>query len=241
MYTMSNEYDKILRDNFKELKTNLLRQLVTAKIVIARSLVPKMQQTVIERETDTVAEIETVEGKRFIVHIEWQSSNDPRMASRMAMYDLMLNQTYGMEVMGAVLYLGNDPLRMNREHSFFDFRYQCKMIDVRQLDPEIFLASDNAGEIIFAILTGEGGLEQKEVTIRKIFAKLQLLYADDRAMLLVKIKQLEMLSLLRGKFIQQKILEEERNMAVTIDIREDLRYQQGLGEGIEKGIKKSKC
>jgi len=122
MYTMSNEYDKILRDNFKELKTNLLSQLVTAKIVIARSLVPNMQQTVIERETDTVAEIETVEGKRFIVHIEWQSSNDPRMASRMAMYDLMLNQTYGMEVMGAVLYLGNDPLRMNREHSFLDFR-----------------------------------------------------------------------------------------------------------------------
>jgi len=153
-------------------------------------------------------------------------------------YDLMLNQAYGMEVMGAVLYLGNDPLRMDSEHSFFDFRYQCKMIDVRQLDPEVFLASDNAGEIIFAILTGEGGLEQKEVTIRKIFAKLQLLYADDRAMLLGKIKQLEMLSLLRGKFIQQKILEEERNMAVTIDIREDLRYQQGLGEGIEKGIEK---
>jgi len=160
------------------------------------------------------------------------------MASRMAMYDLMLNQTYGMEVMGVVLYLGNDPLRMNSEHSFFDFRYQCKMIDVRQLDPEVFLASDNAGEIIFAILTGEDGLKQKEVTIRKIFAKLQLLYADDRAMLLVKIKQLEMLSLLRGKFIQQKILEEERNMAVTIDIREDLRYQQGLGEGIEKGIER---
>ena len=54
-----------------------------------------------------------------------------------------------------------------------------------------------------------------------------MIFAKDRATLKIKIKQLEMLSLLRGRSLQQKIIEEEQNMPVTIDIREDIRYQQG--------------
>lgn len=161
---MANEYDKILRDNFREPKAALLRQLVPGNITGIRSLVPKLQHT-IEREPDTVAEITTEEGRQFIVHIEWQSTNDPAMAARMAMYDLLLAQTYKLDVLGAVLYLGNDPLKMKDTYSFFDFRYRCKMIDVRQLDPEIFLSSDNAGEVMFAILVGSSDQESKTMII----------------------------------------------------------------------------
>ncbi len=52
--------------------------------------------------------------------------------------------------------------------------------------------------------------------------------------LLIKIKQLELLSLLRGEAIQQIIIKEGQKMPVTIDITKDLRYRQGVTEGIEK-------
>lgn len=213
---MANEYDKILRSNFREPKERLLKQLIPATIVSIRSVVPKLQQTILERETDTVAEAETEDGKRFIIHIEWQSSNDKKMASRMALYDLLLAQTYQLEVMGAVLYLGNDPLRMTDTYSFFGFSYQCKMIDVRLLDPELFLQSDDAGELIFAILTGTGGIEQKVAIAKRIMYKLHNLLAYDAPMLQTKLKQLEWLSLLRGEDIQQIIIEEERKMPSTL-------------------------
>lgn len=62
---------------------------------------------------------------------------------------------------------------------------------------------------------------------------MQMLFGNDTSALQVKIRQLEILSLLRGKNIQQIILQEENNMPVTIDIREDLRYQQGVEVGSE--------
>ncbi len=43
--------------------------------------------------------------------------------------------------------------------------------------------------------------------------------------------QLEIISLLRGKKIQQFVIKQKENMPIIIDIREDLRYQQGLKEG----------
>ena len=235
---MPNDYDKILRDNFREPKAALLRQLVTGNITKVHPLVPKLQRT-LEREPDTVAEVQTEDGRHFIVHIEWQSTNDPAMASRMALYDLLLNQTYKREVLGAVLYLGNDPLRMKNVHTFFDFRYQCRMTDVRLLDPETFLSSDDAGEVLFAVLAGNSNMEEKGAIIRRIFIKLQQLLAADPALLRVKVKQLEILSLLRGKLIQEQIIKEENKMPVTIDIRQDLRYQQGREEGKEEEKEKT--
>ena len=169
---MANEYDKILRENFSIPKPVLLRQLIPENIVSIRPIVPKVRQPILEREADIVADVITVTGEHFLLHIEWQSSNDANMAGRMAMYDLMLNQTYKLPVLGAVLYLGNDPLKMNDTHTFFNFRYQCKMIDVRQLEPSVFLQSDDAGEVIFSILTGTDNHQEKQKTIQEIFAKL---------------------------------------------------------------------
>lgn len=43
------------------------------------------------------------------------------------------------------------------------------MLDVRLPDPETFLESDDAGEMIFAILAGSGDEEQKLKIIQRIF------------------------------------------------------------------------
>ena len=58
-------------------------------------------------------------------------------------------------------------------------------------------------------------------------------------MLQAKIRQLELLSLLRGADIQKLILEEENKMPVTIDITKDLRYQQGREDGIGTGAEQT--
>ncbi len=76
---MPNEYDKILREIFKEPKGNLLRLLLRKDTVSIRPLIPKVQQTILERETDTLAEVATAEGKQFFVHTEGQSTNDRQL------------------------------------------------------------------------------------------------------------------------------------------------------------------
>jgi len=66
---------------------------------------------------------------------------------------------------------------------------------------------------------------------------LQVGFNDDKEGLQIKIKQLEILSLLRGEDIQIKVVQEEEKMPVSIDITKDLRYQQGIQKGEEKGFK----
>lgn len=61
-----------------------------------------------------------------------------------------------------------------------------------------------------------------------------MLFANDTTLFRTKIKQLELLSLLRGKDIQNIIIKEEQKMPVTIDIKQDARYQQGVEEGVEQ-------
>jgi hypothetical protein len=234
-----NEYDKILRENFRAPKAALLKSLLQVEAVSIKALLTKVHQTVVEREADSVLEIVTADGQRFIAHLEWQSSNDPKMALRMAMYDLMLHQTYGMDVLGMVFYVGMDKLDMKSDLSFFGFHYHCQVVDVRNLNHEIFLDSDDPGELILAILAGNETGSQKLTIIKRILGKLQSLLGKNPAELRKRLKQLELLSLLRGKNIQEQVVKEEQNMPVTIDITQDLRYRQGEESGMEKGMEKT--
>lgn len=75
---MANEYDKILRETFKYPQYHLLKELLQVEVIKAQPLPAKVQQTIIEREADTVLEVVTSLKETLIVHIEWQSTNDSR-------------------------------------------------------------------------------------------------------------------------------------------------------------------
>jgi predicted transposase/invertase (TIGR01784 family) len=232
---MGNEFDKILRELFRQPKMALLYQLLRDDIVKVVPLTPKMQQIVTEKEGDTVLEITNAENRRYILHIEWQSTNETKMAIRMATYDLWLYQTYGIDVQGLVLYVGNEHLRMKNSVSFFGFHYSCEIIDTKQLDPDIFLDSDDPDEIVFSILAGLQTKEEQLKIIRRILYKLQLISGEEKFVLQKGVSQLEVLSLLRGEETQKNVIKEVNIMPVTIDITKDERYKQGVEQGKLEG------
>ncbi|BAV06582.1 hypothetical protein SAMN05421788_107244 [Filimonas lacunae] len=234
---MANEYDKILRETFKNPKHNLLKSLLAIETDKILPLPTKVQQTIIEREADTVVEVVPVTGTSFILHVEWQSTNDHQMAFRMAKYDLLLAECYGKKVMGIVIYVGEKTMTMVNSYESFGLQYTCPIIDIRNISSKVFLSSDDPGEVLLAILTGNG---DKLELIREILTKLQILTKGDDTVFREKVKHLEIIAQLRGIDLQEQIVKAEVYMPVTLDIRNDIRYLQGREEGVEEGKVKSK-
>ncbi|SIT33540.1 hypothetical protein SAMN05421788_112223 [Filimonas lacunae] len=224
---MANEYDKILKESVREPKLNLLKQLLGIDTKYVRAAPPRIQQTIVEREADTALEVETIDGRKFLCHIEWQSTNDKSMALRMAKYDILLMESYECEVMGIVIYVGNKAMSMRGNIQSFGLHYECPVIDIRDVPPNVFLSSKDPGELILAILTGK----EPERMIREILIKLQVLTKGDQVYFKEKVRHLEVLSQLRGNELQKQVIKEEENMPITLDIRQDLRFQEGVQEG----------
>jgi len=66
-----------------------------------------------------------------LVHIELQSNNHPEMALRMAEYCLRVYRVFGRFPRQAVLYVGEDPIRMEAELTSPDFSFRFRMLDIR--------------------------------------------------------------------------------------------------------------
>jgi hypothetical protein len=70
-----NIYDKIFKENAETLFIPIIEQKLQIKIIAYKPLREKMQTTV-EREMDFFYEVRGADGQHFILHIEFQASND---------------------------------------------------------------------------------------------------------------------------------------------------------------------
>jgi hypothetical protein len=125
-----------------------------------------------------------------------------------------------------VFYIGNDPVNMLNKLSIPTFEYNFELIDLQSISYKEFITSNIPEEVLFAILCNFQGL-QAEMIIEEIFIKLRMLQ-ESNLNFQRSVRQLDMLSLLRG--LQPLILKQEQKMALTLDIKNDLRYQQGTQE-----------
>lgn len=231
---MAFEYDKIMRENLLVLSPAFLKAITGFENAETVPLPPKIRQTIVETETDVLYGIKVPGIKKFILHIEFQSTNDSRMVKRMAAYDFTVLLRYKMEVISIIIYIGKDKLSMKNTLLMGKSKYTCNIIDIRTLDSQVFIQSNNPGEVILGVLTGTDK-EAKTPIIRKILIKLQQLLPHSNGELMERIKELEILSLLRNVNLQDLIIQEEQIMPIIIDIKEDRRYQQGEKEGEQRG------
>jgi hypothetical protein len=226
--TMANKFDRIIKENFREPTMWLLKKVGGAKSVESVPLLPKMQHT-LEKEADMLLLLKcSGEEGDFIANIEWQATNDPKMAERMLLYYALAFRTYRLPVKSYVVYIGRDKLQMSSEvhHPMLQFSYE--IIDLSELSPQEFLSSDVPEEVILA---GRRKKEAYRVIIQEILYKLRKLLVHDEVELSCKIQQLEVLGELRN--IQQLITEEEQTMRFAdaileaYNIENDIRYNQG--------------
>lgn len=230
--TMANIYDRIFKENFLDCTIGLLRKVVGVRNVTAYPLNEKMQYT-LELEGDRFFLIDPTGKKkdRYLLHVEWQTTNNSKMPARMLLYHAVRFINTGLPIKSVVIYVGKKPLTMKNKVEHFSLSYNYEIIDLRNWNPEMFLTSNLPEEVIIAVLAGKTEGEKKREVVRKVLAKLRKLLNDDPTELRRRFTQLEVLGRLRD--IQSIIIEEEKNMALLselLDIKGDIRYQQGAEE-----------
>lgn len=212
-------FDGALKDLFERDRPRFLERIaggVSVKAFLNPDL-PKLQ----ERRADMVMRL--ADGS--ILHVEFQSSNHPRMAYRMAMYHLLLFERYKRLMRHVVLYVGAWRMSMPPRFDSGPMQFACTMTDIREVKAQTLLRTGEPADFALAILAG-GGRER----IKQIVARLARLRgpARDRA-----IAQLIVLSGLRAN--PREVLREVEHMGVVIDYRKNPVLMQWWREGVEEG------
>jgi len=121
---MPHEYDIALKVLLQRSADLTMQEI--AGVAIAKWLnveFPEVQSTRVDLLGETAA--------GGLVHIELQSNNDAIMALRMAEYCLRVYRVFGKFPRQVLLYVGEDPMRMQAELTSPGFSFRYRMIDIR--------------------------------------------------------------------------------------------------------------
>ncbi len=118
---------------------------------------------------------ETADGS--LIHVELQRENDTNMPLRMAEYCLGVLRLFGKFPRQVVLYVGEAPLRMDSELRGLDMWFRYRAIDIRELDGDRLLESEETGDNVIAILAR---LRDHKEAIGKIVGRIADLPASER-------------------------------------------------------------
>ncbi len=167
-----------------------------------------------------------------LLHLELQVGNDVEMPQRMAEYALAIYRNFGKFARQIVLYAGEPELRMETSLQGPGFSFRYEVINLRDLDGETLLASDNLGDNVLAIVTR---LRDQQTAIEEILRKIS---SRDETRREQAIEQLLILAGLRG--LEEAVEEAMLKMATLNDIIMSNKvlgreYKRGLEEGELKG------
>lgn len=227
---MSKKYDKTIRSLLKDLPTTFL-QLITGDRFSQNTVKPldvKLQK-VIEREADLIVE-NTETGN--IYHIEFQTTNDPSMPVRMAVYFYLILQNYGKAPKQYLVFIGNDKCTMPPCVEIENSKHCYKVIDLKEdIDCRALLESENPNDWIFTVLCK---LDKELDAIRTVLGRIKAI--EDSRVQQELIQKLFILAGLREKQILKFIEQEVSTMGLVINPETNLY----LKEIMEKGKIKAK-
>jgi hypothetical protein len=228
-----NLYDKIFKEDAEEIFLPLIEMKLGVKIKSFKPFKAKMQTT-LEREMDFFYEVETIEDKKLLVHIEFQTEDDMEILYRKGEYHGIALNLKKMEIKHIVIYLGiKEPLmptKLPEEQVYRGF----DLIDVHALDHQQLLESQVPDVIILAVLA-DYPPEKAESVLRLILRQLKIA-CKSTSELSKYIKQLVVLSRLRK--IEDLTIKITEDMPISYDVETDYLYKKGTEKGTEIGIEK---
>jgi predicted transposase YdaD len=167
-----------------------------------------------------------------LIHIEFQSRNERWFWLRMAEYLFAIRRRYGKFPRQIVLYVGEKPLRMKNSFSGAGLTFRYDQIDVRKLDGEPLIVSENVSDNVIAVLTALGS---NPAVLRRILNQIAACPPEERAEALSELSILAGLRQLTGKLRQ-----EIKKMPITEDIMKNEiigpAIRKGLAQGISQGL-----
>jgi hypothetical protein len=126
-----------------------------------------------------------------------------------------------------VLYVGEAPLRMNGLLRGPGLSFECRIVDIRELDGELLLESDRLEDNVIAVLAR---VHDQRATIKRILARIAAGDPAERAKALAGFLILAGLRRL-GKVIEQ----EAREMPILNDIMDHEVLRREFKRGLEQG------
>ena len=217
-------YDTTLKALFQTPPQELLRLLVGGQ---AREMLTVEYPSVRLRRPDLVVRL--TDGRLY--HLELQSTNDPTMPWRMLDYYSLLHQHYGQAPQQQVLYVGEAPLALASHIAVATLSFHYEVIDIRTLDGERLLASAVLEDNLLALLCGS---DNPRLVVQRLLQRIGDLPRPARSDAVVAL-----LILAELRRLQALVLEETKQMPITIDIMENpfLReaFEKGQLEGRQAG------
>ncbi len=231
--------DIALKDIFEEIPHRLSKILAPAPI---KELLPTNFPST-ELRVDFLARLED----ESILHIEFQSFNDPNMPFRMLRYYLAIWERYpNSPIKQLLVYVGNRKLRMKSRLRLRNLSFSYEVLDIRQIDCKVLLESPDPMDRLLACLCK---VEDEAYLIEKLIKTMEGMNEEERKDYLLKALTLTELR----PNLRIKLTEEVKHMPIVVrpeDIRlpkrklkKDILYRLGLKEGkqigLEEGLLKS--
>ena len=231
--------DITIRDIFEEIPHRLSKILAPAPI---KELLPTNFPST-ELRVDFLARLED----ESVLHIEFQSFNDPNMPFRMLRYYLAIWERYpSSPIKQLLVYVGNRKLRMKSRLRLRNLSFSYEMLDIRQIDCRVLLESPDPMDRLLACLCK---VEDEAYLIEKLIKTMESMNEEERKDYLLKALTLTELR----PNLRIKLTEEVKHMPIVVrpedvrlpkkKLRKDILYRLGLEEGevigIEKGLLRS--
>ena len=234
-----NDIDRIIKENFIPHLLEVFKVFLGIEDCVPDKEIRlpgrKIQGTV-ERDPDYAEVMKRPNGDRFILHIEFQTTNDRDMVFRGQEYHALLQRKVKLPIMHHVLYLGEGKSTMISKLDPSMVYTGFELTSISDYNAERLMESSVPEEVLMAVL-GNFGQEKPVEVVRKVLARLQGL-AHNRTKLKKYLYQLTILSRLRN--LEEETIEQSDKMGFVIDIEKDGLYRRGIEKGMEKGIEKEK-
>ena len=197
-----HEYDATLKSILTRSAGKALTEITGLEI--ARWLSTDLP-AVRHRRADLLGETAT----RKLLHLELQSTNQTHMARRMLEYSLAIHRKFHRLPEQIVVYVGNPPLRMKGRFTGPRLSFECRIMDIREIDSEPLLASDSLEDNVFGILARVGN--QREA-VRRVLRRIAAAWPSERSTALADLMVLAGLrklgSVLKQETEQMPILDD---------------------------------
>jgi hypothetical protein len=166
-----------------------------------------------------------VEADGEIIQVEIQAQQDKNLPLRMFRYYYAILEKYKKEPTQIVLFVGkgNPP---PSEYKTPKLTLKYKVLDMKKIDPDVFIRSRKPAEVILGVLAGK--FKDKPQIINKVKRRIVEIVKNE-----VEIaKYIDSISFLAGLFdIEIKV----KPMPIQVDIRKTFLYKWGKEEGLKEG------
>ncbi len=229
MGKQASQYDKIFKENIEAVIPSLMQNILGITAVASEELPDDIQHTK-ERKPDVLKKITDSQGNTYVLQIEFQVADEPKMVYRMAEYYVMLERKYEIPVEQYVIYLGaakpQMPTQLNRKRMRFDF----PLILFTDLDYNLFLKSTRPEEVVLGVLANFKG-DSPERALEQIVQRIEETAIGDFP-LKRYFKQLRVLAQLRNLGENLKDIAMD-SIAKFVSVEKDAAYLVGLDKGKE--------